>query len=270
MLIAPGGACSSDVDTTGYAVQALSLQPASQTAVARGWEYLRGAQSADGGWSGAAGVNSNSTGLGTQAVLALLEKGGYVGTGAAPTVAKAAVAAVVGGSTPAGSVNGAQAAYRFLEARQRADGGFDVSTTEAGDEGTRTRATTQAVPALAGASLTTLIDPVTPVDPPTAPPSSTTSSTSTTTTPPASTTTGTTTGTTTSTTSPSTSSTTPASTGTSPTPTGGSTPAGTAAASGLASTGTPAGLLVVVAVLLLLGGLVLLLARRLSIGGQRR
>ena len=186
VLIAPGGACSSDVDTTGYAVQALSLQPASQTAVARGWEYLRGAQSADGGWSGAAGVNSNSTGLGTQAVLALLEKGGYVGTGAAPTVAKAAVAAVVGGSTPAGSVNGAQAAYRFLEARQRADGGFDVSTTEAGDEGTRTRATTQAVPALAGASLTTLIDPVTPVDPPTAPPSSTTSSTSTTTTPPAS------------------------------------------------------------------------------------
>ena len=270
VLIAPGAACSSDVDTTGYAVQALSLQPASQTAVVRGWEYLRGAQSADGGWSGAAGVNSNSTGLGTQAVLALLEKGGYVGTGAAPTVAKAAVAAVVGGSTPAGSVNGAQAAYRFLEARQRADGGFDVSTTEAGDEGTRTRATTQAVPALAGASLTTLIDPVTPVDPPTAPPSSTTSSTSTTTTPPASTTTGTTTGTTTSTTSPSTSSTTPASTGTSPTPTGGSTPAGTAAASGLASTGTPAGLLVVVAVLLLLGGLVLLLARRLSIGGERR
>ena len=61
VLIAPGGACSSDVDTTGYAVQALSVLPAGQAAVARGWAYLRGAQSADGGWSGAAGVNSNST-----------------------------------------------------------------------------------------------------------------------------------------------------------------------------------------------------------------
>ena len=39
-----------------------------------------------------------------------------------------------------------------------------MSSTEAGDDGTRTRATTQAVPALAGAFLSTLVDPVTPVD----------------------------------------------------------------------------------------------------------
>ncbi len=149
-------------------MQALSLQPTRQAEVARGWQYLRAAQGAGGGWAGAAGVNSNSTGLATQAVLALLDKGGYVTTAATPTGT---------GSTPAGSVIGAQAAFGFLEGLQRADGGFDVSATEAGDESTRTRATTQAVPALAGAVLTTLLDPITPVDPP-APPTSTTTSTS--------------------------------------------------------------------------------------------
>ena len=274
VLIAPGAACTSDVDTTGYAVQALSLQPSGQASVARGWDYLRGAQSADGGWSGAAGVNSNSTGLATQAVLALLDRGGYVATGAtakaaAATSAKAAaLAAVAGGSTPAGSVNGAQAAFGFLVGLQRPDGGFDVSSTEAGDDGTRTRATTQAVPALAGAFLTTLVDPVTPVDP--APPTTTTT---TSTTPPTSTTSTTSTTADPSSTTSSTSATTPpTSTGSaSSTPSGGSTPAGTVAASGgLASTGTPAGLIVAVGVLLLLAGLVLLVARRMTAGGDRR
>ena len=272
VLIAPGTDCTSDVDTTGYAVQALSLQPSGQASVARGWEYLRSVQSADGGWSGAAGVNSNSTGLATQAVLALLDRGRYVPTGAAAAAkaAKAAaLAAVAGGSTPAGSVNGAQAAYRFLLGLQRADGGFDVSSTEAGDDGTRTRATTQAVPALAGAFLTTLLDPVTPVDPPTAPPTTTTSPTTPTST---TSTTTTTTGTDPSSTTSSTSATTPTSTGPeSSTPSGGSTPAATVAASGgLASTGTPAGLIVLVGVLLLLAGLVLLVGRRLTAGGDRR
>ncbi len=270
VLIAPGAACTSDVDTTGYAVQALSLQPSRQAAVARGWEYLRSAQSADGGWSGAAGVNSNSTGLATQAVLALLDRGGYVGTGAAAKAAKSAkaavLAAVAGGSTPAGSVNGAQAAYGFLIGLQRPDGGFDVSSTEAGDDGTRTRATTQAVPALAGVFLTTLVDPVTPIDP--APPTTTTT---TTTTPPTSTTTSTSATTDPSSTTSSTSATTPPTATASSTPSGGSTPAGTAAASGgLASTGTPAGLIVVVGVLLLLAGLVLLVGRRMTAGGDRR
>jgi hypothetical protein len=272
VLIAPGAACTSDVDTTGYAVQALSLQPSGDAAVARGWAYLRSVQSADGGWSGAAGANSNSTGLATQAVLALLDRGGYVGTGAAAEAAAATsakAAAVAGGSTPAGSVNGAQAAYGFLVALQRADGGFDVSSTEAGDDGTRTRATTQAVPALAGAFLTTLLDPVTPVAPPT------TTTTTTTTTSPTSTisTTSTTSSTATdpsSTTSP-TSAVTPSSTGSAAsTPSGGSTPAATAAASnGLASTGTPAGLLVAVGVLLLLAGLLLLVGRRMTAGDRR-
>ena len=263
----PGAACTSDVDTTGYAVQALSLQPSGQASVARGWEYLRGAQSAGGGWSGAAGVNSNSTGLATQAVLALLDRGGYVAT-AATSAKAAALAAVAGGSTPAGSVNGAQAAYGFLVGLQRPDGGFDVSSTEAGDDGTRTRATTQAVPALAGAFLTTLVDPVTPVDP--APPTTTTT---TSTTPPTSTTSTTSTTTDPSSTTSSTSATTPpTSTGSaSSTPSGGSTPAGTVAASGgLASTGIPVGLIVAVGVLLLLAGLVLLVGRRMTAGGDRR
>jgi hypothetical protein len=273
VLIAPGAACTSEVDTTGYAVQALSLQPSGQASVARGWEYLRTAQSAGGGWSGAAGVNSNSTGLATQAVLALLDRGGYVGTkaAAAATSAKAAaLAAIAGGSTPAGSVNGAQAAFGFLVGLQRPDGGFDVSPTEAGDDGTRTRATTQAVPALAGAFLTTLVDPVTPVDP--APPTTTATTTTTTTTTSPTTTTTSTTPDPSGTTSSTSATTPPTSTGSaSSTPSGGSTPAGTVAASGgLASTGTPAGLIVVVGVLLLLAGLLLLVGRRMTAGGGRR
>jgi hypothetical protein len=261
VLIAPGAACTSDVDTTGYALQALSLQPTRQAEVARGWQYLRSVQGDDGSWSGTAGANANSTGLATQAVLALLDKGGYVGTGTG-------AAAVAGGSTPAGSVNGAQAAFAFLEGLQRGDGGFDVSTTEAGDDGTRTRATTQAVPALAGALLTTLLDPVTPVDPPTS--TTTTSPTSTTTAPSSTTTTSpTSTATDSTTTTASPSSTSSSITGSTP-PTGGSTPAGTVTASGdLAQTGSPVGVLVAVAVLLLLAGLLLLVGRRMTAGSER-
>ncbi len=103
VLIAPGATCTSDVDTTGYAVQALSLQRTRQAEVARGWQYLRAAQADGGGWAGAAGVNSNSTGLATQAVLALLDRGGYVSaaSGTLPT----------GWTPPAASVNGVQAAF---------------------------------------------------------------------------------------------------------------------------------------------------------------
>jgi hypothetical protein len=277
VLIAPGAACSSDVDTTGYAVQALSLQPTRQAEVARGWQYLRATQATGGGWAGAAGVNSNSTGLATQAVLALLDKGGYVSTAATLTT---------GGSTPAGSVIGVQAAFGFLQGLQRADGGFDVSATEAGDESTRTRATTQAVPALAGAVLTTLLDPVTPVDPPAPPTNTTTSTSATSTSGPTSSTATSSTATSSTATSPtatsSTNSTSPSATTTSApsgssttspatTPTGGSTPAGNVTASGdLASTGSPIGVIVAVAVLLLLAGLALLVGRRMTVGGDRR
>ncbi len=296
-LIAPGTACTSDVDTTGYALQALSLQPAAQPAVARGWEYLRTVQGADGGWAGAAGVNTNSTGLAAQSVLALLDKGGYVGTGAgakaggakaggakAATVA-AAVAAVPGGTTPAGSVNGAQAAFGFLEGLQRADGGFDVSATQPGDDGTRVRATTQAVPPLAGALLTTVLDPVTPVDPPPTSTSTTTAPTTTTTS------TGTTAPSTTSTTTTSTT-TSPGSTTTPASPTattaqtsaqtssltssgestsagGGTNPSGPTASGDLAHTGTPVAVVVGLALVLLLVGLVLLVGGRLKAGRDR-
>lgn len=289
-LIDPGADCTSDVDTTGYALQALSLQPSASDAVARGWAYLREAQDASGGWTGTSGINSNSTGLAAQAVLALVQKGGYVGTpaaaGKATTKAKSAVvkAAIPGASTPAGSVDGLAAAYRFLESLQRADGGFDVSTTTPGDEGTRTRASTQAVPALAGAVLTTVLDPIVPVDPPT--PTTTTEPTTTqpTTTQPTTTqptTTQPTTSQPTSTTTqpvPTTSATTAPGTSTAtstttaaPVPSGGSTTDGQVTASGdLPSTGSPAGLMVVVGLLLVLAGLALLLARRIRVGGVSR
>ena len=274
--------CSSDVDTTGYAVQALTLQPGSHAALTKGWAYLRAAQGSDGGWSGASGVSTNSTALAAQAELALLAHAGYV-DGVASDVSN--------GGTPAGSVTGVQAAFRFLELRQQGDGGFAVSTTETGDDAARTRATTQAVSALAQALLTTVSDPVTPIDP--APPTTTTTTnpTSATTTIPTSTTTGTTT-TTTSSTSTSTGTTTSATSGTSgpvtstatatgePTP--GSTSAGTshtaapvvpgggatppgAVSSDLARTGTPVALLVGAALLLLLVGIVLLWGRRLTV-----
>ncbi|MDQ2709815.1 MAG: terpene cyclase/mutase family protein [Actinomycetota bacterium] len=285
-LIAPGTACTSEVDTTGYALQALSLQPTSQAAVARGWEYLRTVQGADGGWAGASGVNANSTGLATQAVLALLEQGGYVGTGAgarvkAATTAKpkvaAAVAAVAGGATPAGSVEGAQAAFTFLLGLQRAGGGFDVSAPQPGDDGARIRATTQAVPALSGAFLTTTLDRVTPVGPPPTSTTTTTTAPSTTSTSTAlntsTTTTATSTGTTTSTTSSTSSASSSATTSptTSPTSSGRSTsagsgtdPSGPTANGDLAHTGTPVSLVVGIALLLLFVGLVLLVGGRLS------
>ena len=289
VLIAPGAACSSDVDTTGYAVQALTLQASAQPMVARGGAYLRATQDVSGGWSGASGVNSNSTGLATQALIAVLQKGGYVPTEAPAT------SAVPGGSTPAGSVNGVRAAYAFLESLQRGDGGFDVSTTQAGDDGTRTRATTQAVPALAGVPLTTLLDPVTPVVP-TSPTSTTTSTTAPTTTTTSPTTTATTPPTTTSATgsptsagptSASPSSTSPSSTSSTTAPVasttsgssdevaypssgGGSTPAGPVAGSTpLASTGSPVALLLGIAVLLLITGLVLLVGRRTATRGPQ-
>ena len=280
--------CSSDVDTTGYAVQALTLQPGSQAALTKAWAYLRTAQGSDGGWSGASGVSTNSTALAAQAELTLLAHAGYV-DGSASSDAKA--------QTPAGSVAGVQAALRFLELRQQGDGSFAVSTTGTGDDAARTRATTQAVPALAQALLTTVSDPVTPIDP--TPPTSTTTtgSTSTTTTGATSTTT---TGSTNTTTTATTSTSTSTGTTTSPTsgasgpvsstatshptgqpspgststetsytaapvvPGGGATPPATAS-SDLARTGAPVAVLIGAALLLLLVGIVLIWGRRLTV-----
>ena len=139
--------CTSEVDTTGYAVQALSLVAGTGTVVGNARSYLLAAQQPDGGFNGAAAENANSTGLATQGLL-------VTGTGSQPQVS---------------------AAVAFLLALQGVDGGFAVN---AGTPGSDVRSTTQALPAVAGAVLTTVSDAVTlptSTPTPTASPSHTTS-----------------------------------------------------------------------------------------------
>jgi prenyltransferase beta subunit len=140
VLLGPGAACSSDSDTASYALQALTLVPGAGASVAAATGYLAGTQQADGGFSGAAGENSNSTGLAAQ---------GLLGSGA---------------PDQAGAVASAQA---FLLRLQNADGGFGIRASLPASD---VRSTTQAVPALVGATLTALLDRIVPVPP--APPSS--------------------------------------------------------------------------------------------------
>lgn len=142
-LLAPGAACTSDVDTTGAALQALMLLPSQAASADEAARFLLAAQQPDGGFVGAAGENANSTAL---AVQGLLADPSAAGSGAAVTRGQA-----------------------FLASLQQADGGLKVSATSSGSD---LRATDQAVPALAGRTLTTLTDPVTPVAPPPAAPSS--------------------------------------------------------------------------------------------------
>jgi hypothetical protein len=157
-LIAPGAACTSDVDATGYAVQALRLVDGTALAVGRAQSFLLTAQGATGGYTGAAGINANSTGLAVQALIAL-------SSGVAPA------SAVDAAATPASAVD---AGLAFLLTQQNADGGFDPSSTIHQSDA---RATSQAVPALVRTTLMTLRHPVistapTSTAPTSAPPSS--------------------------------------------------------------------------------------------------
>jgi hypothetical protein len=131
-LIAAGGDCTSDVDTTGYALQALTLLPRQGDAVAKARAYLVKAQQKNGGYQGAAGVSSNSTALAVQALLATDKV------------------------RPEQAVEG----QAFLRSVQNADGGFRI-TDAAGDSDLRS--STQAVPALAGTPLTSLTHALAPI-----------------------------------------------------------------------------------------------------------
>ena len=126
----PATPCVSDSDATGYAVQALSQVSGNETAVGNGRAFLLAGQQPDGGFTGAAGENANSTGLASQALL-------VTGSGSQPQVT---------------------AAVNFLLGLRNADGGFGIShSTPASD----VRSTTQALPAVAGATLTTVSDAIT-------------------------------------------------------------------------------------------------------------
>jgi len=151
-LITSGTTCTSDVDTTSYAAQALEVAGGAATAVTAARDYLLSAQQPDGGFLGASGENSNSTGLAAQALLA---------TASATTSARTTIA-------PAAITDPVAAATSFLLARQQGNGGFAINASTPGAD---VRSTTQAVPALAGTTLAALSDPVTPITP-TSPPSS--------------------------------------------------------------------------------------------------
>lgn len=143
VLLGPTDTCTSDVDATGYAVQALSLVPAASSAVANARSYLLAAQHPDGGFSGAAGENVNSTGLAVQGLLV----------------------------TATGSQSQVDAATTFLLGLQANDGGFAINAATPGSD---VRSTTQALPAIVGTTLSTVSDAVTlPVATPTPTPSAT-------------------------------------------------------------------------------------------------
>jgi hypothetical protein len=123
-LIAPGAACTSEVDTTGAVLQALVLLPSESAAATEAAQFLVSQQQADGGFTGAAGENANSTALAVQGLIA-----------------------------DAGSPSATASGQAFLAALQQTDGGLKVNAAAKGSD---LRATDQAVPAIAGTTLTTL------------------------------------------------------------------------------------------------------------------
>ncbi|GAA4446485.1 hypothetical protein GCM10023148_53030 [Actinokineospora soli] len=149
--------CVSDVDTTGYAVQALVAAGEDAT---KALDWLEGKQQADGGFGGSdptPGVNANSTGL-------------------------AATALTVGDRDPS-------AAIAYLLKRQVDCGGATATRgaiaydTAGFDAATAARATTQAIPGLTGVSLADVTNdgaaPTAPTLTCTAPPVTTTTTTTT-------------------------------------------------------------------------------------------
>ncbi|HEX2902024.1 MAG TPA: hypothetical protein VHO01_01095 [Jatrophihabitans sp.] len=161
-LITAGGTCTSDTDATGYAAQALNLVPGAAAAVTAARGYLLNAQQSDGGFLGASGENTNSTGLGGQALQA-------IGTTAPVITQSKDGAQLAPHAVPAGT-DPLAAARAFLLAQQLGNGGFQIGAAQPGVADAR--ASSQAVPLLAGATLAGLSDPVTPVTPPVTAPSS--------------------------------------------------------------------------------------------------
>jgi prenyltransferase beta subunit len=148
-LIAPGADCTSDVDTTGYAVQALTQVPDASNAVSKAMSYLLAAQQSDGGYLGAAGENSNSTALAAQGLMAAPAASTLRTARSATARARATAAA-----TPSDAVT---VAVAWLAARQNADGGLSILAAGASDPS----ATAQALVPLAGKTQADLNNPIT-------------------------------------------------------------------------------------------------------------
>ncbi|ACU36235.1 prenyltransferase/squalene oxidase repeat-containing protein [Actinosynnema mirum] len=126
--------CEPDVDTTGYAVQAL-LAAGKSTEAGKALDWLTSAQDANGGFadlSPAPKPNANSTGLAAQALR----------VGGRAAAADKAVAFLTGLQVACSGVEANRGAIAYDST------GFDASTA--------TRATAQAVLGVAGVGLTTL------------------------------------------------------------------------------------------------------------------
>lgn len=164
----PASPCVSDIDTTGFALQALALvtddssapTSAAADAMLRGQDYVLAARRRDGSYPGAAGNNTNSTALAVQALLAApgtrRVSAGAPAVGSAAARPASSAAAAAGASSPSGpAIAGALA---FLIGEQNGDGGFGINAAATASDA---RASAQVVPALALASLNTLRQPVT-------------------------------------------------------------------------------------------------------------
>ncbi len=136
-LIAPGATCTSEVDTTGYAVQALASVPGTDDWLGRAQQYLQRTQRTTGLYPGAAGNNSNSTAFAAQALQTLVTA--LVSPTADPPAPKA--------TTP---VVAWQSALTGLVGLSAASGGFRLVAT---DSAADLRASTQSVSATAQRSL---------------------------------------------------------------------------------------------------------------------
>jgi prenyltransferase beta subunit len=131
-LITGSSRCKSDVDSTGFAIEALVRGPSAKAQVTRAAAFLRVRQRHDGGWRGAAGENSNSTALAVQGLLA---------SGRGSVAVQGAV----------------RRALRFLAQRQNRDGGFGISSASPNSD---ILASTQTVPAIYRATLNRLSHPI--------------------------------------------------------------------------------------------------------------
>jgi prenyltransferase beta subunit len=150
----PASPCVSDVDTTGFALQALALVSDDATAttspaadaLVRGQDYVLSVRRSDGSFPGAAGNNTNSTALAVQALLA--SPGTHRVT---PSSAAGSATAAATASSPGGAA--IHAALSFLTGEQNGDGGFGINADAAASDA---RASAQVVPALALTALDTL------------------------------------------------------------------------------------------------------------------
>jgi len=138
-LIQPGAPCASDVDATGFAVQALVAVAGTDEWLGKAQTYLQTVQKPSGLYPGTAGDNSNSTALAANAFRVL--------TGALAT-------ATVDPPGPklVAPITNLQAALSGLAGLAVPTGGFGVTTPASAD----LRSTTQATVAAAQVDLLTL------------------------------------------------------------------------------------------------------------------